>query len=325
MFSEILNVKSKAVVVVAGLVCSVAIPTSAQVTKMEGGELLPPNAKAGECYARIFVPPTYTTVTEQAMKREESERVQIIPAKTQTGTERVLVSEASSKLEVVPATYGWVEETMLVSPASKKLVEVPATYKTVTERVMDKPAHTIWKKGKGPIQAADNATGEIMCLVDVPATYKSITKTVLVTPASTREVAIPAEYTTIKKRVMKTPPSTREIKIPAEYKTVQVTKVVTPAQEQRFTMPAQYQTVQKTVQVSEGRMEWQTVLCETNATPHAVMAIQRALQNAGYRPGNIDGVVGQSTMNAVRSFQKAKGLPVGQLTMETITALGVNL
>ena len=325
MFSENVNVKSRVAVVAAGMACLMAIPVSAQVTKMEGQELLPPNAKAGECYARIFVPPTYKTVTEQAMKREGSERVHIIPAKTETGTERVLVSEASSKLQVIPATYGWVEETLLVKPASKNLVEIPAVYKTVNERIVDKPAHTVWKKGAGPIQATDNATGEIMCLVEVPATSKTVSKTVLVSPASTREVAVPASYTTIKKRVMKTPPSTREIAIPAEYKTVQVTKIVTPAQQQRFEVPAQYQTVSKTVQVSEGRMEWQSVLCETNATPHTVAAIQRALKSAGYSPGSIDGVVGHSTMNAVRSFQRAKGLPVGQITMETIKALGVSL
>ena len=43
--------------------------------------LLPPDAKAGECYARVYVPPTYKTVTEERLKRAASERLEVIPAK----------------------------------------------------------------------------------------------------------------------------------------------------------------------------------------------------------------------------------------------------
>ncbi len=44
-------------------------------------ELLPPNAKPGECYARVFVPPRYQTVTQRVLSRQASERVETIPAK----------------------------------------------------------------------------------------------------------------------------------------------------------------------------------------------------------------------------------------------------
>ena len=108
-------------------------------------------------------------------------------------------------MEVVPATYEWVEEKIMVKPAFERIVEVPAVYDTVKETVVDRPAHTVWKKGEGPIQKVDSATGEIMCLVEVPATYKTVTKTVLRTPGTTRKIEIPAEYTTVKKQVMKSP------------------------------------------------------------------------------------------------------------------------
>ena len=53
--------------------------------------------------------------------------------------------------------------------ASTRLETVPAQYETVTEEVLVRPAYTTWKKGTGPIQRIDQATGEIMCLVEVPA------------------------------------------------------------------------------------------------------------------------------------------------------------
>ena len=230
--------------------------------------LLPPNAKAGECYSRVWVNPTYRTLSKEVIAKEASERVELIPAVYTWGEESVLVKQASQRLESIPAVYGteservmikdaervwrvalsskanqasaellaaakkggadldgatpgmcfhehvkparyetqtsqmlvspedyrietipaeyrWVEKTVQVKDASTKLTTVPARYETQTEEVIDVPAHTIWKKGTGPIQRIDEATGEIMCLVEVPATYKTISRRVQVSPATT--------------------------------------------------------------------------------------------------------------------------------------------
>ncbi len=298
---------------------------SAHAAAMNGMELLPPNAKPGECYAKVFVPPSYKEETEQVLVKEAYEKIEIIPAQYEWVEEKVLVKEASEKIEVIPAEYETVEEKVMVKPASEKLEVVPAEFATVEERVMDQPAHVIWKPGRGLIERVDYATGEIMCLVEVPATFKTIKKQVVKTPVTVKKTEVPAEYVTIKKRVVKTPATTRKVEIPAEYKTVKVQKLVTPAQEKRIPVPAEYQTITKRIKVSEGRMEWQAVLCETNVTPEIVKNIQSALLNAGYNPGQIDGALGVATMSAVESFQKDKGLPVGNLTMETLRALGVQL
>ena len=261
------------------------------------GDLLPPNAAPGECYARVWVDAEYRNVSEQVLVSEESQRINIIPAQYETVSETVLVSAASNRIETIPAVYGtesetikvsegervWrvelnkngapanqallntakahgidlasatpgmcfhehylpatyktvsesvlsrsatesisvvparyemVEETLLVREASTRLVNVPAEYGTETEQVLDKPAHTIWKKGTGPIQRINEATGEIMCLVEVPATYKTISRRVLVTPASTRTVEVPAEYKTVK--VRKLVEEAREVRTPIE-------------------------------------------------------------------------------------------------------------
>jgi len=132
------------------------------------GDLLPPGAKPGQCFTRLWVPPTYDTITERMLVEEASERIEIIPAKFGTKKQRVLVKEASEKLVTVPATFKTVRERVLIKAATKKISQVKPVYETVTERVIDKPAHTTWKKGTGPIQKIDETTGEIMCLVEVP-------------------------------------------------------------------------------------------------------------------------------------------------------------
>ena len=124
-----------------------------------GNSLFPPNAKAGECWARTFIAPTYRTATEQVLKRGESERLELIPAQYTWEEQSVLVKEASERIEIVPAQYRWVEEKVLVRPESKRLVEVPAQYEMQQERVLVKEAHTVWKKGRGPIEKIDHATG----------------------------------------------------------------------------------------------------------------------------------------------------------------------
>lgn len=171
------------------------------------------SAQPGMCFHEHYVPATYKTLTEQVVTRAASEEVNVIPAE-----------------------YTTVEEQVLVREASTKLVNIPAEYDTVEEQIIDKPAHTIWKKGSGPIQKIDEATGEIMCLVEVPATYKTVKRTVLRTPARTETVAIPAEY-----------------------KTVQVRKLVSAASEQRSPIEAVYGQVERQVVDQDAGFVWHEI------------------------------------------------------------------
>lgn len=294
--------------------------TSTQTTEISlGDSLLPPGAKSGECYARVWAEPEYRTISEQYTAREASEEVTIQPAAYEwemtnvlvkeasekripvpaqygfeeqtiqiseesrvwrnklgsnspvakqatldaakrggidlinapvescyhehyiqpeynTVSERVLVSEASERIEASAPVYETVEQRVLVSEASSKLITVPASYETVTEQVLDKPAHTVWKKGTGPVQRLDAATGEIMCLVEVPASYKTVSRRVLVSPATTRTVDIPAEY-----------------------KTVEVRREVSAGKEQRIAIPAEYKDIKKRVLSADGSYVWHEV------------------------------------------------------------------
>ncbi|MGK0170577.1 MAG: hypothetical protein ACI9W2_002303 [Gammaproteobacteria bacterium] len=162
-----------------------------------------------------------------------------------------------------------------------------------------------------------------MCRVEIPAVYDTVKKKILKAPARTEKTAIQAQYQTVKKRVMVSEPTLVKTTVTAKYADVKVRKLVSAAQAERNTTPARYETVTKTAKVADGRLEWRSVLCETNAGRGLVTDIQRALKSKGDNPGPIDGVLGSDTMNAVMKFQAASSLSSGKPTLETIRALGV--
>ena len=268
---------------------------------------LPPGAQAGECYVRAVVPAQYDAVTEQVLKKGAASRIEVVPAQFQDVEERILVRPASTRLEAVPPVFEDVEEQVLVRPATTRLESIPATYTTATERVLVRAAYAVWKRSseltatERAQQAVDPGAGDILCLVEVPAEYRTVTSEVLATPATTRE-----------------------IQVPAEYETVTVRKMVTPARTTTVEIPAEYETVTRQVVKSTANTEWRGVLCDNNATPATLAGLQQSLRKAGFDPGRDDGKVDDQTMSSIRSFQKAKGLPLDEgryINMATVKAL----
>lgn len=286
-------------------------------------DLYPPNAKPGECYARVLTPAVYDQISKQVMVQGASEKIEVIPAEYTMVDETVLVKEASEVLKTVPAEYKWVEEQYMIEPEKTELVTVPETYRNISEQILVKPAYTTWKKGRGPIEKIDDSTGEIMCLVEVPAEYKTVSQRVLDQAAYTQTKTIPAVYKTVKKRVLVSPARVVKEEVPAEYSTVSVKKLVKPARENKITIPAVYDSVNERTLVSEANLQWQSILCETNTTPTVINQIQSALNAAGYNAGSVDGVMGSVTMNALKKFQMDNGLASGSITMEALKKLGV--
>jgi hypothetical protein len=168
--------------------------------KMGGAETsaqLPPNAKPGECYARVYISPKYKTVSIQVLVQPATEEIKILPAKYEMAQKQIMISEATTEYKEIPAVYKW-----------------------VTEKILVKEAHTIWKKGRGNIERIDNATGEVMCMVHVPPKYKTVKKRIMVSPARIEEIQKPAVYKTIKYKKMIQPPEKQVVPIPAQYKTI---------------------------------------------------------------------------------------------------------
>jgi hypothetical protein len=89
-------------------------------------------------------------------------------------------------------------------------------------------------------------------------------------------------------------------------------------------IPAEYATVtKKSVSRKGGFSEWREVVCNDGVTVSLVRQVQRALRERGYDPGPDDNVMGSQTKSALVKFQKDKGLPSGNLNIETLNALGV--
>lgn len=307
-----------------------AAPPSFAFDSVSSTTLFPPDPKPGHCYARVLLPATYDVSEEKVLVRPAETKIEIEEAHYQWAEEAVLIKEAALRLETVPAEYETLTEMVLVKPEGRELVTVPAKYKTTTERILDKPAHTVWKRGQGPIDNAlkttyDESTGEVMCLVEVAATYRTIEKRSLITPATTKEVITPAEYKTVTKKRLKTPAQTREVTMPAEYETVRVQKLIEPAREREVQLPAQYETVSKRAKLTDEKLAWREVLCDVNMTSDLVRSIQTKLSHSGHYGGRIDGLFGPKTIRAVNSYAKAKKLPVGTnyIATETVEALGV--
>lgn len=187
-----------------------------------------PNAKPGQCFAKVLIPAKYETVTEKVMTRE-----------------------ASNKIEITPAKYQIVEENVEIKPASEKIIEIPAVYKKVEEKILMSPERFVWRKGAGRRSGtapaswvvsaiasgvpAKAAAGQCFSEYHQGATYKSVKEKVLKREASARIEIIPAAYQWVEKKVLIKEPTEKIVDIPATYET----------QKEKILMRAAYSTWKK--------------------------------------------------------------------------------
>ena len=145
---------------------------------------LPAEAKAGEAWCRVQVPPQY----------EEYE-------------ERVMVTPASTDRQWIEPVYEDREKRVCVRPASVKRINIPAEFETQTEQVMTCAARTVWQKIPCEPDGLGNGEkqGDCWKLVEIPAQYRTVEKRVCVKQASCTTEQIPAEFNTVTEKVMVTP------------------------------------------------------------------------------------------------------------------------
>lgn len=290
---------------------------------------LPPQAAGdfGKCYAKCKIPAQFENVTTKVLVKEASVNKTVIPGTYTTVDETILVKEASKKLIPVAAKYDNVQETVMVKEASYSERTIPAKYETVTDRMLVAPAYGKWvKKKKAPnCFSANPEDCYVACWEEVPAQYKTVTKKVLVSPAEVIREEIPAEYKTITKRVLVQPATVQEVEIPAEYKTVTKRVMASAPTVTEDVVPAEYKDIVERKLISaEAYGQWVEILCEAKTSTNKVQDIQRALRDAGFDPGPIDGVMGSQTKAALEAYQMDKGLPIGNLNLETLSALGIS-
>jgi len=238
--------------------------------------LTPPDAKPGECYARVMTPAQFETIQE-----------------------KVMVKEATEEISIVPAQYETIEQNVEVTPESKKLVPVPAKYKNIVETIEVKPASSVWKTslGKkalpvsqlllGAVKAqgldVENATSGT-CYKEYyqPATYKIVEEDVIVQNERNETKVIPAKYEDKEQEIEVIPPSKKVVEIPAEHEYVEEKVLIEEAKTvwkkgknpaQKLTgatgeimclvkVPAKYKTIKKLVVKSPARTEIKEIPAE---------------------------------------------------------------
>jgi hypothetical protein len=220
-----------------------------------------------------------------------------------TKEETVIDKPLSYKTQTIAATYKTLTDTVVTKPASVRYKEIPAIYETTVEDVLVTPATQKWVKSTADAGclSANPADCQVMCLKEVPAVYKKVTRKTVKTPATREEIPVPAEYKVITKKVVDQPARQEQIEIPATYKDVMHKELVSKG----------------------GYSEWREILCGDKLTTAKIAEIQKALKANGYDPGAIDNQFGGQTKAALIKYQQDKGLPVGNLNIETLKSLGV--
>jgi len=167
---------------------------------MTDSDALPPNARPGECYTKVYVPPEFATVTE-----------------------RIKVRDAYDELEVVPARYEWVEERVCVKEASEELRVVPAQFAMRPVTFEAQAGGTEWQVNANPTCVAypRQPAQDVFCLVSHPPILQTIPTQTLVKPAHVEKVRIPAQFQTIRRQKLVSPAMVRRVTIPAEYRDIQ--------------------------------------------------------------------------------------------------------
>jgi len=182
-----------------------------------------PDAKPGECYAKVIVPAQYEVNTEEVLVKPESENVEVKPATFDVAEKPVVEKEGFTKIKVVPAKFKEVIEEVEVSPANTQWVTslgkkgIPAS-----------PALLAAAKTSGiPIQAA--ALGECYKEYYTPAKFEEIEKEVLVKEESEEIKVAEAQFEETEETVVVKEASKKKVYKPAEYEVIEEKIEVEPA------------------------------------------------------------------------------------------------
>jgi hypothetical protein len=322
------------------------------------------NARPGECYARLLLAPQteiyadrvlvtpervekrtlpaqYRMVEKEVMVKPERVERRVIPAVVTTRMETEVVREAGFREEVIPARYEVRVEQVMVSPARQEWVRTegealdaplvtPGDHRPVRYR---EDGYLAWP-GKEPVRVETDEEGRrylekgnppsVWCLKDIPAEYRTEKRKVMVEPERVRRIEVPAVTRQVKRQVVERPERVEEYTIPAVYEKQRVKELVAEEQVKTYTVPAVYKDVEKTRVTGRAEGVWRQVICDRNASPKLIMKVQKALAAKGYNPGTIDGNLGPQTVAAVQKFQADNDLPQGQVSIESVQALGID-
>ena len=219
-------IKNFASVAVLAVMLPASHAMAASHDRIDATDVLP-DAKPGECYAKVIVPAQWETVTEQLLVKPVSEKVSVTDAVFDTAETSVIEKEAFTEIKVVPAKFREEIEEVEVAKASSVWVTdlgnkgIPAS-----------PALLAGAKTNG-VNLEGAAVGACYKEYFTPAKYEETTKEVLVKEES------------------------EEIKIaPAQFEETEETVVVVQASQKKVYRPAEYETIEERIEVEPAKAVW---------------------------------------------------------------------
>lgn len=174
-----------------------------------------PNARAGECYAKVVFPAQYKTETTTVVVQEESESLEIQPARFEWVKKLVRVGDAGSELKEIPAQFGTEIVPFQISPASTSWV-----MGSVDSVIPVNPLILSMARAGGA-DIDDARPGQCFDEYFTPATFRSVTERILVAEAVEEISLSPAEYEWVEERVQVAPASKKLKVVPAVFEAVE--------------------------------------------------------------------------------------------------------
>ena len=285
-----------------------------------------PQARPGECFARMQIPAQYDTQPKKVTVAEGYERARVTQAQFATDVEEVVVKDAHTRYVIRQPRFAIKQQQVMLRPSFDRLEVVPARFSYTREKVQVSEPRLVWKRGVGlsGISRTDPRTGETWCLVEEPGRTITINKRVVTHPEQVRRVPVPAQTVSVARQVLVDEGGVEKVSVPAQTRQMTVQRLVAPGRVDTFNAPDEFDTVEQRILKAPERFEWVSVLCDTNAGPDTIVAMQKALASRGLYKGAIDGIMGPQTRKALVAFQRGAGIPhAGYLTTDTMAALGV--
>jgi len=209
------------VALTSGIVGSLLVILPAHAQTADNTQTLP-DAKPGECYAKVITPAKFTTRSEEVVVQDASERIKTIPAKFEESEQTVVVREASRRVTVVPATYSEESETVVMQPAENNWILSGSGGAPASPGALE----GIVRSG---IELASVDEGSCFREYYTPAEYKTESRRIMTREASEKIVVIPAQFETVEERVVVKEAYTRTVDIPATYRSESESVLVEPA------------------------------------------------------------------------------------------------
>ena len=197
-----------------------ALPMYAQ--QIDNTSILP-DAKPGECYAKVIISPQFDITTEEVVIQESSERIETVDAVYNAVEKSVVTKEAFEELVVTEAVF----ETQ------EQLVEVRSPERGWTTQINGQtlPANPV---AVDQISASGVELGSIQpgsCFNEyfIEAKYETQTEEVLIREASERITIVPAKFETVEETIEIKEAAIEVIDVPAIYRSETESVLVEPA------------------------------------------------------------------------------------------------